>query len=432
MGGARFPGRGMLSPFASFQRNARLMVLAVFLDGVAISFIQLFFNFFILARGYTVDFLGLANSMSAAAGLALGFPLGRLADRIGFRNSMLLGIAVGYSAFCVVLFTPSPWILLAGMALQGAGGTLFYLSVNPFLMKHSGLRERPLLFSTSVGLQILAGAAGSLIAGQLPAGLMALWRLEPGSAQSYQAVLLTGMVCGSLGLVPLLLTRSAPAPSANPAAEAKAERGAWNPGEKRLLLKMVAPNLIIATGAALLIPYLNLFLRQRFSASDSLLGAIFSFSAVFTGLAAFVSPWLAARLGSKIRAVMFTQSGSLLFLLVLGFVPFFPVAGIAFILRAGLMNMSTPLYSAFCMENTAGGKHGTVSSLIQMAWQAGWTIGPFLSGFVQGRWGFTPLFIATGLLYTAAVLLIGRFFLRLEKDRSMDNPIGLTAVSDGE
>jgi MFS family permease len=414
MSSERSAGWNVFSPFASFQRNARLLILAVVLDGTAVAFSQLFFNFFILAKGYNREFLGLANSMPAVAALTLGFSLGHLADRAGFRTSMLLGIAVSYAAYGVALFTSSPLVLLAAMFLQGVGSTLFYLSVNPFLMKHSGSEERSLLFSINVGMQILAGAGGSLLAGQLPSVLMHVLNFLPGSAESYRAVLLLGSFCGATAFVPLLLAKSVP-PRIPPApAQNLPDARSWSMEEKRLLLRMIIPNLLIGSGAALLIPYLNLFFRQNFSVSDSLLGGMFSFSAVFTGLATLLSPWLAGRLGSKIRAVTATQTGSLIFLLILGFTPAFPAAAMAFFLRGGLMNMSVPLYSSFCMEKTAEGKRGVANSLIQMAWQGGWAVGPFLSGFVQERWGFPPLFVATGFLYAAAVVFIGKFLLPVE------------------
>jgi MFS family permease len=417
MGGERPAGWGLFSPFAAFQHNARLLILAVFLDGIAISFVQLFFNFFILARGFGVGFLGLANSMPAVAALTLGVFLGRFSDRAGFRSSLMIGVALSYAALGVVLITPSPWILLAAMVVQGAGSTLFYLSVSPFLMKHSGPAERSLLFSTNVGLQILAGSVGSLIAGQLPGGLWKFINLDPGSAVSYQAVLIVGAICGLSALLPLFLVKNVPSPNLEPSQKANSPTKGWKPEDKRLLLRMVVPNFLIGCGAALLIPYLNLFLRQRFSVSDSLLGGIFSLSAVFTGLMTLFSPWLADRLGSKIKTVIATQTGSLCFLLILGFSPFFPVASIAFFLRGGLMNMSVPLYSTFCMERIPEGRRGIASSIFQMAWQGGWAIGPSLSGFVQGLWGFPPLFIATSILYGFAILATYKFLFPLESSR---------------
>jgi MFS family permease len=347
MSSERPAGGGFISPFAAFQRNARLLILAVFLDGMAVAFVMLFFNFFILARGYDIGFLGIANSMPAIAVLVLGYPLGHFADRVGYRTSMLLGVTVAYSALGAALFTASPFVLLGAMALQGAGSMLFYLSINPFLMKHSDPAERPLLFSMNIGLQILAGAGGSLLAGRLPGWLQVAWGILPGSAESYRIVLFAGLLCGMLALLPLFLVRHiAPSSDSTEGGEHRREAG-WSAGEKRVVLRMCLPNLLIGFGAALLIPYLNIFFRQRFSTPDSALGALFSLSAVFTGLATLLSPGVARRLGSKTRAAAATQSGSLLFLLLLGFIPVFPLAVAAFFLRAGLMNMSLPLYSAF-------------------------------------------------------------------------------------
>jgi MFS family permease len=407
--------RTLFSPLALFQRNARLLLIAVFVDGIAVSGTMLFFNFFILARGYSVDFLGLANSIPAATALILGLPLGRLADRVGYRTCILAGFTLSYVAFAVALIAPSPAILLAAMALQGAGSTLYYLSINPFLMKHSGKEERAMLFSVNVGLQSVAGAVGSLLAGQLPGWLNHLPYLTPGSAQSYQVVLLFGVAIGVIGLIPLSLTRIQPVLRSPDAEKGILQDPAWTTQEKLSTLRLGIPNLLIGFGAALLIPYMNIFFRGRFSTPDSLLGVLFSLSAVLTGSVTLLAPWVAGRLGSKIRAVAVTQAGSLVFLIILGFSRFFPLTAAAFLARAALMNMSMPLYSSFCMERAPEGRHGAVSSVLQIAWQTGWAIGPFISGFVQSRWGFTPLFIATAFFYSLAVTVIWRFFGSAER-----------------
>ncbi len=421
MNGVSPPGGRFFLPFHSFQQNARLLILTVFIDGMAYAFAPLFFNFFILARGYDLGFLGMINSIPAISILALGMPLGRLADRIGYRTSMLLGLALAYSAYGVVLLANSPAVLLGAVALQGAGSILYVLSVNPFLMKHSGAEERPLLFSTNVAMQILAGAGGNLIAGQLPGLLRSVWQIVPGSADSYRIVLSAGLILGSFALIPLLLLKKDP-PDAAPVEE-KIPDEPWKPGERSRVFQMVLPNLLIGFGAALLIPYLNLFFRQRFSVSDSMLGVLFSISAVCTGLATMLAPRVARGLGSKIRAVIVTQAGSLVFLLMMGFVPFLPGAAAAFFLRAGLMNMSVPLYSAFCMESSPAGKRGVISSLLQVAWQAGWTVGPLISGFVLGRWGFSPLFIATSVFYLGAIAVNRRFLMPMEEKRISDSAL---------
>jgi len=43
------------------------------------------------------------------------------------------------------------------------------------------------------------------------------------------------------------------------------------------------------------------------------------------------------------------------------------------------MNMSVPLYDAFSMEYVREYEQATVVSVNELAWQAGWTVGPFIS-----------------------------------------------------
>jgi predicted MFS family arabinose efflux permease len=167
---------------------------------------------------------------------------------------------------------------------------------------------------------------------------------------------------------------------------------------------------LIGFGAAILIPYMNVFFKDRFQISDSLLGILFSLSSLFIGIGSLIGPRLVVLMGGKIRTVAFTQFSSVIFMLMIGFVPSLWVAGIAALFRSALMNMSSPLYNAFCMEQTPDGEQGLVSSVLNIAWQAGWSVGPFLSGLVQQAYGFTPLFITTTLLYLTAIGVMWMFF----------------------
>jgi MFS family permease len=189
-------------------------------------------------------------------------------------------------------------------------------------------------------------------------------------------------------------------------------------GLTRLTAKLATPNFLIGMGAAILIPYMNVFFKDRFAISNSLLGLLFSLSSLFIGVGALTGPRLTTRLGGKIRTVAFTQFTSVIFMLMIGFVPSLWVAGFASLMRAGLMNMSSPLYSAFCMEQTPEHQQGLTSSVLNIAWQIGWAIGPYISGVVQERYGFTPLFIATTILYLLAISVMWRFFHHAEQAQS--------------
>jgi predicted MFS family arabinose efflux permease len=40
----------------------------------------------------------------------------------------------------------------------------------------------------------------------------------------------------------------------------------------------------------------------------------------------------------------------------------------------------------------------------------GWAVGPYISGLVQQRYGFSPLFASTAVLYAIAISLTWIFF----------------------
>jgi MFS family permease len=121
------------------------------------------------------------------------------------------------------------------------------------------------------------------------------------------------------------------------------------------------------------------------------------------------------RFNSKIKVVVLTQSSSLVFLLILAFSPFYWLAAIGFLLRGMLMNMAVPLYNAFCMENIPEQEQGVVNSLISNAWTMGWAVGPFLSGLIQIRFGFLPLFLTTAVIYLFSITVTWLFFGKFEQ-----------------
>jgi len=182
-----------------------------------------------------------------------------------------------------------------------------------------------------------------------------------------------------------------------------------------MMLRMIIPQVLVGFGAAILIPYMNVFFKYRFNISDSLLGILFSLSSAMIGVGTVIGPRLSTRLGGKVRAMAVTQSTSLAFLLLMGFAPTLWLSAIGYLIRTALMNMASPLYTAFCMEHTPEKQQGFVNSVVNLSWNVGWAVGPFISGVVQQSYGFEPLFIATFVLYSIAIILQMRFFDRVDR-----------------
>jgi MFS family permease len=394
--------------FSQFSRNARLFLLSTVINGVAYSGLQLFFNIYLRSRGLDLDFIGLLNAIPAGAALVVGVPAGFLCDRLGRRRAMLIGLSLSTLAAWAMVSASSRSLMALAACVKGMADMLYLLSQAPFMMRASGEKERTLLFSLNWGLMTISGAAGNLLAGQLPAWFGYGLGVGAESATAYQAVLAASVLAGGLALIPLWLIRETrgPEPCSPPPGRWDSVRQLVRPS----VMQLAAPNFVIGLGAAILVPYMNLFFKGRYQISDADLGVLFSLSSALIGGAALVGPSLATRLHSKIKAVVITQALSVGFLLVLGFVSNFWLAAAAFLLRAALMNMASPLYSAFAMEHTSEAERGSVNSVMQLSWNVGWAIGPYVSGAVQARWGFAPLFAATSVFYAGAIGLTWQLF----------------------
>ncbi len=426
-----------VEPIRSFSRPARLFLIMTMLDGVIYSAWQLFFNFYMLQSGYSREFLGLVNSMPSAAALVFGLLVGRFSDRIGRKPALMIGIGASTVCMLTEVTVRVPAFIVVAAFFNGIFNSLFIVSQAPLMMKLSDTQNRTMLFSLNYGLQTMSGAIGNIFAGQLPGLFAVILNVQEHSATAYQAVLVASILLGTTCLLPLWLMKephsqasveAADAPLSSPAQASKppaAKR--LTPALMAMTARMTAPQIVIGFGAAILIPYMNVFLKDRFSISDSLLGILFSLSSLLIGVGSIVAPRLSTRLGGKVRAIVATQSVSLAFLLLAGFAPALWLSSIGYLLRTALMNMASPLYSAFCMERTPEQHQGLVNSILNLSWNIGWAVGPYVSGVVQESYGFAPLFIATALLYGIAVALTWVFFKDVERPPLAPQPIIPTA-----
>ena len=396
----------------AFGRDAWLFLASVIIAGVAFSIYQLYFNLYVLSLGLGKEFLGLLAAIPAGVTLVLGLPIGVLADRIGRRAALLLGNFGVAAAIVLLTSSPSPIIMVVASLLLGVSQAIFILSIAPFIMRVSKEETRTALFSAQFGLSILSGFVGSLLAGQLPGWFAGLLAVGVESPPAYRAAILISALLTFASNLPLWFVRESP-PAERTTHVDIGLGGLWAQLTRPLVIKLIVPNIFVGFGAAILIPYMNVFFKERYAMPDNQLGLLFSLTAVSTGVATLLGPRLARSLG-KVRAVVFTQAASLVFMMAIGFVPGVLLASAAFFMRSALMNMGGPLYQAFSMEQVPDHERATLNSAQTLVWEFGWAFGPAVSGFVQQRFGFAPLFLATTALYGVAAVLTYAFFHNME------------------
>ena len=168
-------------------------------------------------------------------------------------------------------------------------------------------------------------------------------------------------------------------------------------------------------------PFMNVFFRVQYHQSDQVIGVLFAWGSLAMGLGLLAAPPLADRLG-KIQIVVITQGLSIPFLILLGFSPLFWVSGVAYYIRVALMNMSSPVYQTFVMEQVEPSSRAMVASLVSMSWNFGWAISPTISGILQVSYGFGPPFLGTIILYIISVFLYWFFWWRKSEIREPASP----------
>lgn len=392
----------------SFQPNARYYLISAILTGAALGVFRLLFNFYVLSQGYDEALLGTLITTNSLTALLAALPMGYLVDIIGRKIALILGgLAITAAIFGMVLL-PSTAMFIAMSVVLGLGNALTGVTMGPFLMENSSEKERTYLFSFASGLQMAAGSVGNWVGGYLPTWMAALNGTTPTSPQSYAWSLGVIAAAGAVGVLPLFLMRMPKL--------ARSERSLFAPlsyfkDHSALLGRLVLPMLIISVGAGLVMPFMNVFFRQVHNQPDQVIGTMFAWGSLAMGVGLLIAPPLADKYG-KIQVVVVTQALSIPFLAVLGFSPWFALSAGAYFIRLALMNMSGPVYSTFIMERVEPSARGTVASLANMSNSVGWAFSPTISGLLQVRYGFQPVFAVTLVLYVISIYLYWRFFWR--------------------
>ena len=362
------------------------------------------FNLYVHALGYDAAFL--ANLLTGTAiGAGLGAAAaGRLVDAAGPRRVLLGSSLVTATGIAVQLLTAGASILLGAGFATGLGAAAYYVAAAPFLTRAAGEAPRDDVFSLDTATALGCGALGMAAAGQ--AADLLLGALS--AVDAYRVTLLTGGAIGAASFPLLLLTTGEGAPLTQAQSAQLPERDAWR---EPAIVRLVVIAVLIAAGAGLFAPYVNLFFVEQLGASPAVYGWL---SAAATGTrlgATLLAPSLAARVGT-VPAIAMSQLASVPLLLLVGFGPSLLVASGAFLLRGALMNMAAPLHVSFRMGVVPVALHGAASSAVWLADQVTRAGSTWVGGQAIALVGYRWPYAVTALCYVAASLLYLRWFRR--------------------
>lgn len=182
----------------------------------------------------------------------------------------------------------------------------------------------------------------------------------------------------------------------------------------KLIRNVVGPVSLIAVGAGLAIPFMNLFFLHEFGMDGdtfSLLGSITSCVVVFVTL---LIPTIKERYGYE--AITTTQSLAVLALIALGTTALFKdysfmvfVAAMFYIVRQPFMNLAAPMTSEMTMYYVGKKNQEVISAITSSIWSGSWFVSSQIFRFL--RKADVPY--ATILYITATFYIIGVFAYHL-------------------
>ncbi|MBK7141332.1 MAG: MFS transporter [bacterium] len=391
-----------------FSRNARLYLLGAFLLGINYEFFQLLLNLYLKELGFGESSIGLVNSSRAIGMSLMAIPAALLLSRIALKPVLIvagllfavfsIGISSNQQLEMLILFT-----ILSGMTFAFSR-----VAAGPFYMRNSSSRERTHLFSFSFGVLLIAGMVGSLSAGRL---VPVMSQLAGDSILGYRYTLYIGIAVGLISLIPFAMLRPAPVSEEERRISITREqlrrRGLF-------YFKLSFSNFLIGLGAGLIIPFLNLYFRDKFGLSTSTIG-VFYFCTILCMFAGTLSgPVLARRFG-LVRTIVITQLLSIPFMLLLAYTTTLWVAFGAYVLRAGLMNIGVPVATNFGMEMSSRTEQGLVNALLMVSWTASWMVSTAIGGHLIEQYGYTLTFNITIVLYVMSTMFYFWSFKEAEK-----------------
>jgi len=405
----------------AFQPNARFYLLNVVVTGAAMGVYRLLFNFYVLSLGFDEALVGNLVTTSSLTALLVALPMGYLANFLGRKASLVIsGALVSLSIFGVVIWPVQPVFYVMNV-ISGVGQSLAAITMAPFLMENSGEAERTYLFSFSSGIQMAMASVGNWVGGYLPTWVAASAGVTPVSSTAYAGALLVIAVVAVVGILPLLFLRTPRLERMDRSIFAPLTYASHHPAQ---LGKLILPMLLTSIGAGLIMPFMNVFFRVVHNQPDPVIGTLFAWGSLAMGIGLLIAPPLADRMG-KIQLVVVTQALSIPFLILLGFAPWFWVGALSYYIRLALMNMSTPVYQTFVMEQVEAPARAMVASLVSMAWNFGWAFSPTISGWMQVNYGFCPPFLGTIILYVISVYMYWSFFWRDARQ-----PVSVPVIGD--
>jgi MFS family permease len=372
---------------SSIPPRVRWLVFLVFFTAVGYGYLQVLISAYLPQVGYDAGSVGLILGANGIAVVLGSVPFALFADRKGKKNILIVGL-LGFPLTLLVfaLTTSLPALLVAG-ALAGLAEGAFLSTWNALVADMTTVANREKAFTLTFIVGTFAFGLGYVVPFAFPA-LELVLHVGILDIHRYSTVVLAALsVISPIGIAQVLKGYTEPT-------RTKRTGGLRSLGP---LWKFSGVNSIIGLGAGFIIPLVATWFYFRFSIPDTYTGPLLAISNMTIALAAIGSPFLSKKLGT-VNAIVLAQGSSTIFMFAMAFAPDPLLAGMLYVVRAALMNMSSPLADSFLMGIVPTEQRSLASAVNSLVWRLPNSVTTILGGWIMatGNYGL-PIFLATSL-----------------------------------
>ena len=280
---------------------------------------------------------------------------------------------------------------------------LFNISVSPFYLRNSTPQVRMHLFTLNSGMSIFAHLVGYLVGGYLPE-IVRHFNQDMNQLSLYRTAMMISLGVMFCSNFMFLRIKRVPIPKSKKKLFDGVKDKDWT-----VLSKLILPKLCFAFGGGLIVPFMNLYLKEKFDLSTKMIGISYALLQFFIFAGIFITPMLIKKT-TQLRFIMMTALFSIPFMVTMGLTGNIGLVLSCFFLRGMLMNMSSPITSMFEMEHVREQECVFASAMILFFYHLVYTSSTRLGGLMIEKYSFGPTFFMAAFFYGLAIILYHRFF----------------------
>lgn len=402
--------RAYRTHFHSLSKNVKLFLIGNAIQGMGLSIYSLLFNLYLKELGFGESVIGGLISTTSLGISLMAIPAALIIEKFHVKQLVISGLVLSSVFYILQVMNVDQGSLFGFGLLASMFQALFNISVSPFYLRNSTPEQRVHLFSMNSSLNMFAHLVGYLVGGYLP-DVVSFIAPSLSKLELYRTSMIIALTIVFSSNILFMNIKRVPIPKVKKRLFEGIREKEWN-----ILAKLIMPKLCFAFGGGLIVPFMNLYLKEKFELSTEMIGVAYACLQFFIFSGIFLTPILISKT-TPLRFIVLTGLFSIPFMVAMGLTGNIHIVLSCFFLRGMLMNMSSPITSIFEMEHVREKECVFASAMILFFYHLVYTTSTRLGGYLIEAYSFGPTFYVAGSFYALAIILYYKFFKK--EDRAM-------------